>query len=589
MFTMKNKKGILRGTIIVMMALLFFSIKADADELNAPKLLGLYTQTRSGGGFTARITFEADEGNTCYIYRKPIGGHYIRIGKVTADDDVISFTDRKVPDGCDYIYTVRQRGLGIYNNRLSRYDHDGLRTIRGKTSVTTKVGNLNTRISWRGIKGADGYRIYRKMENGRFEYVGSVGKNSTTFTDVYSRTFPMYQKRQYLSYGCYLDTSSHTVSYAVRATLRSIDFDKISLSPYDKDGYYKLNAPVIVDFDQTGLDRGIISFTSVPYANLYLVQLKYKEKGKTRYYSYASIYRTHETYVDCQVPVRKGLDYCVRALADRNGKTISARSGTFTLKYRNYSVHNILYIGDSITYGSPYKTDLNRYIFSYPWRVMQLTGSDYYNAAIPGATMAYSPVSTAPFHRYRIVKDVIPRISLGTTPNAVPGLLEPNHNTFDKFDTVILYAGTNDYTDLIPIGDINSMDDKTYCGALNTALDAIEKASDKRVKDGRTPIKVIMPDLMYSDRCTSFEHRQDRFRTKNALGYTLTSYNKARNNVLKKYRRQGLHVYNFRTSSFVNEKNCPYTTADNLHMTKYTYEKMGDALTRYLVNTVWPD
>lgn len=585
---MKNKKDILRGTIIVMMALLFFSIKADADELDAPKLLGLYTQTRDNG-YTARLTFEATPGNTCYIYRKPAGGHYRRIGRVIADDDVTSYTDRSVPAGSDYIYTVRQRGAGIYNNRLSRYDHDGLRTIRGRTSVTTKVGNLDTRIRWRQVKGADGYRIYRKMENGHFEYIGFANGNTTTFTDVYSRTFSRLEKKQYLSYDCYLDTSSHTVSYAVRATLRSIDFDKISLSPYDKDGYYRLNAPVIVKFDNEDLSHGILSFTSVPYANLYLVQLKYKENGKTKYYSYASVYRTHEAYIDCRVPVRKGYDYCVRAYAERNGKTISARSGTFTLKYRNYSAHNILYIGDSITYGSPYKTDLNRYIFSYPWRVMQLTCSDYYNAAIPGATMAYSAVSSAPFHRYRIVKDVVPRIAMGNTPNAPVGLLEPDKKTFDYFDTIIIFAGTNDYTDIIPIGDINSRDEMTYYGALNQTLSQISKANDKRVEAGKTPIKIVMPDLMYSDRCTSFEHRQSRFATKNAIGYTLKSYNSAKNNIIRKYRKLGLKVYRFRTSSFVNEKNCPYTTADNLHMTKYTYAKMGNALTRYLVNTVWHD
>lgn len=586
---MKNKKNLFRGAVLLLTVLFFFPIDAKASDINVPKLLGLYTQTNADNSYTVRITFSATFNSTCYIYRKPLGGSYRRIGKVRAAISVTSFTDHNMPSVSDYVYTVREKGMGIYSNRLSDYDHEGLMTIRGRATVTARSGNLNSRIRWRPVKGADGYRIYRRMDRGHFRLIGQVDKNRVTFTDVYSRTFSPVEKKEFLSYGCYLDTSSHIACYTVRATRRSIDFDKISLSPFEKDGYYRLQAPIIIDFKKKGLDRGCLTFTSVPYANLYLVKLIYKDGKKKRYYSYSSLYSTNETYIDSDVPIRKGMDYCVYAYATRNGRTISARSSDFTLKYRNYSVHDILYIGDSITYGSPYKTDINRYIFSYPWRVMELTGSDYYNAAIPGATLAYSNVSTAPFHRFRIIKDVIPRIALGNTPNCPPGLLTPNKKSFSDFDTVILLAGTNDYTDLIPIGDISSDDEGTYCGAMNRALDIISKANDKRIKKGRTPVKIVMPDLIYSDRCNNFTIRQSRFKTKNAIGFTLKDYERARNSVIERHKSQGLKIYRFHTKSFVDQKNCPYSTADNLHMTRYTYEKMGDSLTRFLVEKVWPD
>lgn len=56
----------------------------------------------------------------------------------------------------------------------------------------------------------------------------------------------------------------------------------------------------------------------------------------------------------------------------------------------NYSKDNskykILYFGDSITYGSPYKSNSNKHIFSIPYRVKELLGCVYYNPSIPGST-----------------------------------------------------------------------------------------------------------------------------------------------------------------------------------------------------------
>lgn len=587
MYDMKNKKFL--WGVALMSLLLIFSVKADADELDAPRLLRLYTQTKEdASGYVTRITFTARPGNTCYIYRKMEGGRYHRIGKTIADDDVTSFTDHDMPTGNDYIYTVRQRGAGIYNNRLSRYDSDGLISIRGTSQVRTRVGNLNTRISWRKNSHADGYRIYRNIDNSRFELIGTASKYRTTFTDVYSRTMDMAQKNQFLLDGCYLDTSSHTVSYTVRATKHTVDFDKLSMSPYQKDGYYHLGAPIIVDLDEETAQRGVLSFTSVPYATMYRIQLTYLDShGKRKYTTIRNMPPSEEAYIDCEVPIVNNEDYTVEAVTYRNGKRIVAHSSAFTLKYRNYIAHSILYIGDSITYGSPYKTDLNRYVFSYPWRVSELTDADYYNAAIPGATMAFKEASAAPFHRYRIIRDVVPRINTGTTPYASKGLLEPNKRNFYDFDTIVILAGTNDYTDLVPVGSTDSDDDTTYCGALNKLMRDIKRADEKRVRKGRSHISVIMPDLFYSDRCMSFTRRQSRFKTKNHLGYTLKNYNSAKNSIIKKYRDQGMKIYRFKTGGFVNSKNCPYVTADNLHMTKYTYEKIGNALTQYLVKNVW--
>lgn len=586
---MKKRKFIIKGAVIIVAVLLCFFIKIHSDETRKPQLLRLYSQESSDHThYNVKLTFRTSPGHVCYIYRKIQYGRYSCIGKVLSSRGITEYRDSGVLWNRRYSYTVRQRGNGLYHRRLSGYDHEGIQIIGGTPVVIAYSGNLNTRIRWSINSQANGYRIYRRMENSRWTLIGETGRDTTTFTDVYRRTFSSQDKREYLSYGCYLDNSSHSLSYMVRAVRRSNDSDKISMSPYQRDGYYNLNAPIIVDYEDTAYMKGQLTFTSVPYASLYRIQLvKKKKDGEPEYITYTTIRSSKDAYISCDVPVLNGYDYCVVAYADRNDRQITRRSSSFTLKYRSNSSHNILYIGDSITYGSPYKTELTRYIFSYPWRVSELTGCDYYNAAIPGATMAYSTHNYSSFHRYRIIRDVVPEISMGTTPVASPGLLDKNTEKFEDFDTIVILAGTNDYTDMIPLGSTDSMNDTTYCGALNSLLDTIEKASLKRIASGRKPISVVMPDLFYSDRCRSFGKRQNRFVTRNGIGYTLRVYRRAEHSIADRYRKKGMKIYRFRTDRYVNEKNCPYTTADNLHMTRYTYEKIGDSLAAFLVKRVW--
>lgn len=574
--------------MITVLFILF--IKVHSDEGHTPQLRRLYTQENNDpASCTIRLTFSASRGHICYIYKRIPGGKYFLAGHVISGKGITEYTERNVGYNMHYTYTVRQRGRWLYRNRLSGYDHDGISIIDGTPSVIASSGNLNSRIRWSINSEADGYRIYRRMENGRWILIGTVPGTETTFTDVYSKTFSPEEKKQYLGYGCYLDTSSHTVSYTVRAIRRSNTSDKMSLSPYQKDGYFNLNAPLIVDFNDTTYMNAHLTFTSVPYASLYRIQLVNRDRsGEVHYHTYLSVHGPTDPYISCDVPVKPGYDYCINAYAVRNGRQITKRSAVFTLKYRSSSSHNILYIGDSITYGSPYKTDLTRYIFSYPWRVSQLTGASYYNAAIPGATLSYSNRNRSSFHRYRIITDVLPALTIGTTPSA-GGLLRKNDETLEDFDTIVILAGTNDYTDMIPIGSTDSYDITNYCGALNTLLTQIMKASARRVYDGKDPVSVVMPDLFYSDRCRNFTRKQSRFRTKNGLGYTLLTYSRAGHEIEKKFRERGMIIYRFRTSGFVNEKNCPYTTADNLHMTRYTYEKIGNSLTDFLVKKVWKD
>ncbi|MGN0241500.1 MAG: SGNH/GDSL hydrolase family protein [Candidatus Weimeria sp.] len=583
---MNYKKFTFTAAIFLTVVFSFFIFELHPTAADKPKLLTLYVQEDSGEYNTARLTFSSTHVGVCYIYRKVSGGSYSRIASVHSSGGTTSYTDKKLPKKGVYIYTVRSKGLGISGDSLSSYDHEGLATIRGKSIVTADITNLHAKIRWTANDNATSYTIYRKIDDGSWKAIETVNKDRSTYTDVYSSTFTGNDKKNVLLNSTYLDTSSHTISYTVRGVRRYTDFSKRSLSPYDTNGYYNFEAPIIVDADTNKNGKVTILFTRINHATNYLISSSKKlSDGSYKRKTMATVRQTKETYISCTFTPEKGYDYInVTAVATRNGNEIEATSyDGFTTSERNYQYRKILFIGDSITYGSPYKTDITRYIFSYPWRIGELTNAYYYNAAIPGATMAYKSSSTASFHRYRIISDVVPQIKMGKTPIASKGLLETNSRTFEDFDTIVICAGTNDYTDGIPVGKSSSKSQSTYSGALNLLLQTIQKADNKRVKNGKSHITVIMPDLFYSDRCTSFTHRMSRYSTKNSIGYTLKNYNDAKNRILNIYKKKGLRAVRFKTSSFVNQKNCPYTTADNLHMTKYTYEKIGNALADVII------
>lgn len=584
---MKIRKSKITAALIIMAAfILLFRFDVPTNAANRPKLLALYVQDASGEFDTAKLVFNPGHSGVCYIYRKESGGKFSRIASVNSKGGNTSYTDKKLPKTGEYIYTVRSKGSGNSGDSMSDYDRTGISTIRGKSLVTADITNLRSKLEWSANENAPRYTIYRKIDSGKWKSIATVDNIQTSYTDVYSKSFTSSEKKSILLNNTFLDTSSHTIAYTVRGLLSSSDSSKRSLSPYDTNGYYNFEAPIIVDAKSVGSGKINILFTRINHATKYLVSSsKLLSNRSYERKTVATLSQAGSEFINCTFTPKKGYNYInVTALAKRNGKDIEAISyNGFTTSKRKYSKKKILFIGDSITFGTPYKSKTTIHKFSYPYRISELTSAQYYNAAIPGATMAYKSNSKASFHRYRIITDVVPKILKGTTPVASRGLLSKNTRTFSDFDTIVICAGTNDYSDAIPIGKSSSKSQSTYYGALNILLTDIQKADSARVKKGKSHITVIMPDLFYSDRCSSFTKKTSRYATKNSIGNTLKNYNDAKNNILNKYKKNGLKIVRFETSSFVNQENCPYATADNLHMTKYTYEKIGNALAETII------
>ena len=248
----------------------------------------------------------------------------------------------------------------------------------------------------------------------------------------------------------------------------------------------------------------------------------------------------------------------------------------FTVSNRNYSDNNILFLGDSISFGSPYKGKTTVERFSYPWRVELLTGCKYFNPSIPGATYtvkykngvdgAHDP------ERSRIVTDVAERIKDGKTPiyntkapisdasgkpvkENVPSYVQhENTQHFYDFDVIVMAAGTNDWQDNAAMGDINSTDITQFYGALNVMMDWITEASQIRVEQNKNPIKIIFTDLYYSDRVSGqYAKRNNRFVTENRKGYTLKDYQKAIDDIADKYAAYGMEIWQMPTDKYCNQ------------------------------------
>lgn len=297
--------------------------------------------------------------------------------------------------------------------------------------------------------------------------------------------------------------------------------------------------------------------------------------------------------------------YTVKAFAVKNGQIVYSDFDTgFSLM--NYSQENskyrILYFGDSITYGSPYKSTSTRHIFSIPYRVAELLGCVYYNPSIPGSTYHDLGqkngvnIENTNYYRYRICREVVDAIAVGNLPGNWKDLdtsknSEGETNTsIDDYNIVVLSAGTNDYLDNTILGSINSKDTKTFYGALNHIMDKIEEASKMHVERGEEPIKVVFVDLYYSDRTYTNSIRENRDVTPNKIGLTLTDYQDALDNIYDKWNSsEYLTLYNFDTRAYdiVNQDNCPYTASDNLHFSKFTYGQYGNAFASFLEENVF--
>lgn len=558
-----------------------------------------------GNDYFAKLTWTSKKNADYQILRKSEGNFKI-IATVTANSEEMSFID-KVCENDSYTYSVREIITKGNTKILGPYDSEGLKLLKYPT-VSVEFYNNKAVIHWSKVSGATKYLIYNKIgKEGKFKLIGTADGSKLNFAHYYYKSAGDEIKRNFTEYyyksapdisdklikGVFIDPSSNDLVYTVRAcTIGKVDgVEKTSFGTYLIDGDFHLECPTIIS-----LSEGIITWDTVPNADGYLI-LKNNNSDNV-WNVIKQVTKNTEVHQSAEIgEIEKDSYYAVQAYSNKNGEIIyGGYDEGFTLKHfsQNYSNNSILYIGDSLTFGAYYSSSKND-LFSIPYRVAQLIGGVYYNPSIMGSTY-HSLEKNINNVRDVLINAVINPIYSGKPPFSGRNMVYTNNsigqaNTrIADYDVVVMAAGTNDYITDAKLGSLNSNDTKTFNGAINYILNKIEKSSEYRVNHGKTPIKVVFVDLYYSDTVYDPKKITNRDVTPNNIGLTLTNYQNALNNQIKKWNTsEFLTFYQFKTRSYniVTQHNCAYTTSDNLHLTRASYSKYGNAFAEFLVNNVY--
>lgn len=560
----------------------------------APKLKTLQYYQNDNGTCNATLTWYSKKGYTYQILRKAPGGKFKVIGKKKATGKTAKFINKKIGVNKKYIYSVRQY-KAKRKKKISKYDPTGLQLMT-RPNVSVDFQNLKAVISWSGVDHAEGYCVYRKDGfSGTNQLIATLDSSARSYTEVYRNASGI--PSNIMNAGYFSDPSYNSLHYTVRPYYTSTynSTKKTSWGLYSRDGEFHLEPPVIVDLNKTTVKWG-----NVPNAKSYRILKKSSANGS--WSSVKTVSRKSGTTMSASVAVNTSAYYAVQAVSSKNGSTVYSNvEPGVTLRNAN-SDRKILYFGDSITYGSPYKGKSTRHIFSYPNRVHLLTGVKYYNPSIPGSTYHYNENDTDATGRYRIVTGVVGKIRDGLNPDNYVNLDTANKksingikdgSTIKDYDVVIMAAGTNDYLDNTPLGDVDSTDIRTFNGSFNKIMSDISAASKERLKNGQPGIQVVFVDLFYSDRTytSNYAQRTNRDITPNKIGLTLTDYQRTLDKQYEKWSADPtLRLFHFETRKYgiVDSSNCPYRASDNLHFTKYAYALYGNALADFLREYVFP-
>lgn len=142
-----------------------------------------------------------------YIYRKEPGGNWVKRGTVTEQTKTY-FVDTRIESGKTYTYTVRGFLWDYGHYRSSYYSGETivcLETPEISSATSTKNG---VSLKWNSVKGAQGYRVYRKTGGGSWSLTKVVeGNSEISYVDktakkgvTYTYTVRAYNGKTYSGY-----------------------------------------------------------------------------------------------------------------------------------------------------------------------------------------------------------------------------------------------------------------------------------------------------------------------------------------------------------------------------------------------------
>ena len=534
------------------------------------------------------ITFASIKDVKYVIMRKRLFG-WDEIGSVVGEPESTSYTDKS----CKmkrYRYSVKREYTDDDGSaRYTPFNKKGLKVLTKHVEPEVEYTNLKNIITFRRNIGVDGYRIFRRVPEGEFEFVKDKNQRkwpTITGSDVFNETCLEEPYLSRITFKKFVDPSYDDFIYSVRSFVQDKDNGITILGPMDMEGEFSMSKPTVVSVKKTSPTTASFRFAVVPHARKYYMYSGHIYDDEIKWGKIAEATGNGDGATITQnVNIGEGDEYfTVRAVFKKNGEYVLSDFETdYNIKDRDYDDKRILVIGASSSYGCPYKKITKRFVFSYPYRMADLMGADIVNVSIPGATY-----STASDKRSSVYTDEVLKVEAGEEIDKSSygmDVLDRNLNKYDltDFDIIIMAAGGNDYNVNLEPGEVDSRDTNDFTGAVNVIMDKIGQASDKRVAEGKDRTVLLMVSTTYSNRRGNFSELHNRYETKNYAGYTLQDFKDAFEKIYEMRSNENITTYLINSDEYLNSANCSYATTDNLHMNRWTNAAFGAYMAREFV------
>ncbi len=263
----------------------FYSIKmydvntvfGEKTEIDPPRISNI---TNANGGVT--VSWNKVENATYYrVYRKTAGTSWLFLNNVTG----LSYTDTTAENGVEYTYVVRACKGSVFSAYYPGVSITYLSTV--KFVSATNASNAIT-VKWNQNPQADGYYLYRRVNNGYWYRISNINGSATT----------TYIDRDVIE--------GNTYRYRIRAA-KGTEFSSYEVAGI---GTKCLTAPVLTKIanDEAGIR---VDWNSCSGAEGYRV---YRRASGERYWTYLETVSTNY-FVDENVKSGTYYRYTVRSVS----------------------------------------------------------------------------------------------------------------------------------------------------------------------------------------------------------------------------------------------------------------------------------
>lgn len=125
-----------------------------------------------------KLTWNRESKATGYkIYRRTGKGRYSLI-KTVRNRSICSMVNTKVKSGVSYTYKVV-----AYNNYVTGQGSAKSQYCIGTVKAKTRSTATGIKVTWNKLKGAGGYKIYRKLKGGKYKLIKISGSSASAYID----------------------------------------------------------------------------------------------------------------------------------------------------------------------------------------------------------------------------------------------------------------------------------------------------------------------------------------------------------------------------------------------------------------------